>query len=329
MSSLYRRNGIYWLSFRLHGKSYCISLRTRDRSTAIYKKAEKDKELIEGRAQLPRHDISCLSTLDEYSKYNEHRRVKRFNVDSASRIRRFLEWGNLRTINQITEGRLQDYLNHRMSHDKIGLYAANNTIICIKAWLNWCVRSRKIFENPVQGIKKFKVPEVNRHFLSKEEITRLLTAAKGETLYSLLATAVYTGLRKDELINLQWEDIDFARGIVTVRNKDGFITKSKKNRDIPLHPVLRTILLPLRKAAGRCFDATNQRRVFRRIAKRTKIPTLKLHELRHTFASQALMAGVPLVTVSKWLGHASVVTTQIYSHLCRDHEEEQINKLAF
>lgn len=329
MSSLYKRNGIYWLSYRHQGKSYCESLKTRDRSTAVYKKAEKDKSLIEGRPQLPRHDISAQGTLDAYSRYNEHRRVKRFNINSASRIRRFLEWGNIRTINQITESRLQEYLNYRLNHNKVSLYEANNTITCVKAWLNWCARSRKIFESPVKDIKKFKVPEATRRFLSKKEISDLLAAARGEQLHAFVAAAIYTGMRKDELFNLQWGDIDFARGIVAVKNKEGFTTKSKRNRNIPLHPGLRRILAPLRKASGPCFDVTNHRRIFRRIIKNAKLPWLKLHELRHTFASQALMAGVPLFTVSKWLGHASVVTTQVYAHLCQDHEDEQINKLAF
>jgi integrase len=197
------------------------------------------------------------------------------------------------TVSHITESRLQEYLNYRINRDKIGLYAANNIIISVKAWLNWCARNRKIFDNPVKGIKKFKVPETPRSFLSKDAISLLFHAARGETLHPFLATAVYTGMRKDELKNLQWEDVDFTHGILTVRNKAEFTTKSKKNRTIPLHPGLRAILLPLRKPSGYCFDMTNYRRVFRRIVKKAKVPELKIHELRHTFASQALMAGIP------------------------------------
>jgi len=335
MPCLYRRNGIYWRSYRLNGKTFYESLRTRDKQEALYIKSQRDQELIEGKALIPNKKLTCLSTLEEYLKYNEHRRVQKVNHDSDSRIRRFLADCGISLHKQITEKALQDHLNRRMT--TVSAWEANGAIADINAWLNWCVANRKIFSNPIKGFRKFKTTESTRRFLSKKQIKDVLKAAntpklyvdRQPTLFPVVASGIYAGMRKEEIFNLEWEDIDFKRGSVTVRSKKGFTTKSRKNRTIPLHDKLRRILYPLRQKAGKCFDITNHRRIFTRIAKKSGIPDLKLHELRHTFASQALMAGVPVPTVSKWLGHSSTKTTMIYCHLCKGHESNEIVKLRF
>jgi len=338
MSSLYRRpkkDGIYWLSYRQHGKSFCRSLKTRDKSTAIYYKAEIDRNLIEGRHDVPTQNAECGLALTEYMTFNELRRTRAVNQMVQSRIDKFLKWSQVVRIGQITEARLQEYLNMRLQ--EVSAYEANNIIVGLKGWLNWCVRSHIIAENPIAGIKKFKIPETTRRFLSKDQIVAVLKAAADPGIYTdhkptllpFVATAIYAGLRKTELFNLEWTDIDFTRNVLTVRNKAGFTTKSKKNRTIELHPKLKAILAKHKKDTGRCFDVTNFRRIFGRIARAIKMPDLKIHELRHTFASQALMAGIPMPTVSKWLGHASFSTTQIYCHIAKTHERSEIRRLKF
>jgi site-specific recombinase XerD len=337
MSSLYRRNNIYWLSFRLHGKSYCISLRTRDRSTALYKKAEKDRELIEGRDVIPRADTLCAPLLEEFRNYNLHRKTKDANFDDCGRIQKFLSWSGITTFSQITEQRLQKYLNHRFATEKISPRTANMIITNIKTWLNFCVKNRRIPENSLSRMKKFKEPVNPKRFLSREEINALLKETLNPnnycdgdpSLYPVIATGVYAGLRKQEIFSLEWQDVNFKRGEITIRNKDNFAPKSRKFRVIPLHGSLKKILKPLTKISGQCFDITNQRRLFGRIIRKVNLQGIGWHSLRHTFASQLVMAGVDLATVAKLLGHSSITTTMIYSHLSPDHVRGAINKLNF
>lgn len=340
MSSLYRRpkkDGIYWLSFRHHGKAYCISLRTRDRSTALYRKAEKDKELIEGRDIIPRADTLCAPLLEEYRNYNLHRKTKDANFDDCSRIQKFLSWSGIIAFNQITEQRLQKYLNHRFTTEKISPRTANLVITNIKTWLNFCIKNRRIPENPLSRMKKFKEQINPKRFLSREEIDILLKEARNPdnycdgipSLYPAIATGMYAGLRKQELFSLEWQDINLKRGEIIVKNKDDFATKSRKFRVVPLHNGLKKILKPLAKNSGRCFDVANQRRVFGKIIKKTNLQGIGWHTLRHTFASQLVMVGVDLATVAKLLGHSSITTTMIYSHLSPDHVRGAIDKLNF
>jgi len=200
----------------------------------------------------------------------------------------------------------------------------------LKTFLNFAVRRRYIFENPIRGIKHYRLPHNPPRFLTDDEVKRILKAAAKSDLGPLVATAIYTGMRKSELFNLEWTDLDFPVGTITVRNKEGFTTKSKRFRIIPIHPALKWILWPLRAKEGLCFDATNNRRVFRRIVRKSKIQgDIGLHTLRHTFASHLIMNGVDIVTVSKLLGHSSISTTMIYSHLTGDHIKTAVEKLRF
>jgi site-specific recombinase XerD len=340
MSHLYRRpkkGGIYWRAYWKAGKLYRESLKTRDRSQAIYLKNKKDRDLLEGKNVAPDQSRDCLGLLEEYQRFNEHRRVKRVNLDTRARIDKFLKWSGISTLNKITERKLQEYLNHRINDDKVGFYEANNTITNLKAWINWAVRMRYIFDNPLRDVKKYKIPVNPKRFLSKEEILKLFTAARdpgiyadGEIiLYPAIASGIYTGMRQSEIFSLEWPDVDFSHNLITICSKEGFITKSKKFRTIPLHAALRAILYPIRKAVGRCFDATNSRRVFGRIKREAGLKDIGWHTLRHTFASHLVMRGVDLATVSKLLGHASITTTMIYSHLSKEHIAGAVERLNF
>ncbi|MBI4708205.1 MAG: site-specific integrase [Candidatus Omnitrophica bacterium] len=337
MSHLYRRDQIYWLAFYKNGKLYRRSLKTKDRSQAIYLKNKQDQSLIEGNNIAPDNQRNCSSLLEEYQQFNEHRRVRDVNLGTESRIKRFLSWAATLTVNRISENKLQEYLNHRINNDKISLYEANNTIINLKAWLNWAVKMQYVTDNPLRNVKKYKIPLNPKRFLSREEIEELLTAAQNPdiytdrdtVLYPVIATAIYTGMRQAELFSLEWSDVDFTRKQITVKNKEGFTTKSKKFRVIPLHDKLRSILVPLRKEKGPCFDTTNQRRVFKRILKIGKLMGIGWHTLRHTFASHLVMNGVDLNTVKDLLGHSSITTTMIYSHLSKEHIKVAVNKLRF
>jgi site-specific recombinase XerD len=97
---------------------------------------------------------------------------------------------------------------------------------------------------------------------------------------------------------------------------------------IPLHRDLKKILNLIR-SSGKCFNYQNKRRIFKRIRKKINLSEIGWHSFRHTFASHLIMSGVDIVTVSKLLGHSSINTTMIYSHLTEGHVKEAIQKIRF
>jgi site-specific recombinase XerD len=333
MSHRYRRGDIYWLAYHRHGKLYRESLKTKDLTTAKFLQAQKDKDLSTGTVPTLGALISTLK--DEYKAAFEHHKTKRTHAEDLARIKHFIDWAQVVKVSDITEKKLQDYFNYRINTDtkelrKLVPNTVNRIMASLKTFLNFAVRRRYIFENPIRGIKHYRLPHNPPRFLTDDEVKRILKAAARTDLGALVATAIYTGMRKSELFNLEWTDIDFPAGTITVRNKEGFTTKSKRFRIIPIHTALRRILWPLRAKEGRCFDVTNDRRVFRRIVRKAKIQgDIGLHTLRHTFASHLIMNGVDIVTVSKLLGHSSISTTMIYSHLTGDHIKTAVGKLKF
>lgn len=188
--------------------------------------------------------------------------------------------------------------------------------------------------NPVNVSWQQKRDKVAK-FLSKDEVERLLAHAKATdtATYLFIAVAVHTGMRKDEVANLRWEDIDFERKIITLQAKKAddkkgiqeFQLKSRKARTVPLKEALTEILAPFRKPEGYIIESKSGKEIKR---SRWSLPshfgtvqelagvTCNPHMLRHTFASWAATQGVSIYKISEWLGHSTVQLTQdTYAHL--------------
>ena len=154
--------------------------------------------------------------------------------------------------------------------------------------------------------------------------------------------ALHTGLRKSELFNLEWSDIDFDQGTVTLNPKDGWHTKNYRPRTLQLTPALYDVLTEHRRSClergiqsknvftykGRKLRS-NIKRSFTTVIRNADLENVTLHTLRHTFASQLVMAGVSLREIQELMGHQSFETTLQYAHMSEDHANRQVLKLPF
>jgi len=191
--------------------------------------------------------------------------------------------------------------------------------------------------NPADGIrKKIKLDiETTKKAkaLSVDQLSQLIEIAKKTTrdMYLAIAIGGYSGLRKGEIANLRWEDIDFENDTVSITRKErnnkkgivGWVAKTKAGyRTLPLFPELKEILLSYGKESGYVIEAKNMQRSkwalpkeFDQIRKEFKVPWFTFHVLRHTFASLLLNQGLEVHIVAKILGHESMaVTEKIYFH---------------
>lgn len=191
-----------------------------------------------------------------------------------------------------------------------------------------------IGKDTLDRLRRVKLQEEeNRRdrFLSVEEIQDLIEAAEPH-LKPVLIFALNTGCRKGEILGLTWDRVDLKHGTIYL-NK----TKSGKPRKVPINDPLRAMLKGLvrRLDTNLVFynPATGGRwhelkRSFATACRKAKIHDFRFHDLRHTFASQLVMAGVDLTTVSRLLGHASLTMTLRYSHIASDHFQEAVDVLA-
>lgn len=163
-------------------------------------------------------------------------------------------------------------------------------------------------------------PEGRLRWLTHDEARRLLGACRERNhgLYDLVLMALSTGMRRGELIGLQWTDIDFDRGVIKLE-----VTKSGRRREIPFNGQLRLVLEARRQHTGHVHNHgrwDSFRHQWERAVEAAKLDQpLRFHDLRHTFASWAVQAGRPLLEIKEILGHQSLVMTMRYAHLSPDN----------
>jgi integrase len=203
------------------------------------------------------------------------------------------------------------------------------------------VRHDYLEKSPADRADRLPVQEKNAiDFLTVVERDRLIEACaddvaqhgrnkkgKGNTherrtpIAAMAAVACYAGLRLSEILHLDWTDIDFARGEIRVTNKEGWQTKTRSARVVPMSPPLPEILNAKKLAAGPVFTTAGGKRYTRRNAlrelqfagKRAAIGReVTFNMCRHTFATTLVAAGVQLFAVSRWLGHTSTRVTEAH-----------------
>ena len=220
-------------------------------------------------------------------------------------------------------------------------------------------------DHPMRNVKKLKVDEDAKiRYLVPEEAQRLRDAMdnremkhradrerfnqwrrrRGYEEFPAFATftdhlkpivllALNTGMRRGELFNLKWDDVNFAGRILTVV---GETAKSGKTRHIPMNEEVFSVLRALyeqRKESELVFPGADGGRLdnistsWENLIKSAKIKKFRFHDLRHDFASKLVMAGVDLNTVRELLGHADIKMTLRYAHLAPEKLASAVAKL--
>ncbi|NTU49678.1 MAG: site-specific integrase [Desulfobulbaceae bacterium] len=216
----------------------------------------------------------------------------------------------------------------------------NSELIVIKMMFRLGLQWDYVRKNPLDGVSKLRIPTSNPpRFFTEDECRRLLSACN-EFLYPIFFTFLNTGMRKSELENLEWTDVDFSRRRIQISVKDDWMPKTNE-REIPINDALYRLLQDQKAKTGENrFVFPNKRGEkiwknclrsrFMTLTKRCGFPEITtVHSLRHTFASHLVMKGVDLATVKQLLGHADIETTMIYSHLTDKHVEQAVGQLSF
>ncbi len=193
--------------------------------------------------------------------------------------------------------------------------------------------------NPCKSVRRYKVQRHKERFLTSEELARLgrvLDVAPAKRLASRHSAAairllILTGCRRNEIMGLAWDDLDFEAGEMRLRDsKTGA-------RIVPLPPAAAEVLADLPNVAGNPWvfpgrkKGTHQVNIndsWDRIRRRAGLDGVRLHDLRHTFASRALALGEGLAMIGELLGHTQVNTTARYAHLARESIQASTAKVA-
>jgi integrase len=165
----------------------------------------------------------------------------------------------------------------------------------------------------------------------------LLAAIPKQWFKNVVLFAVNTGLRRGEIANLKWDQIDLSHKLIYVINSESFHTKTGKERAVPLNIVALGILESLPRRSEYVFvgekgwnlDLVRISHLFKQAVIASGLEKkLHFHSLRHTFATWLVQNGVGIYEVQKLLGHTSIVVTQVYSHLSGGELHSAVDRIT-
>ena len=229
-----------------------------------------------------------------------------------------------RYLFQITPLMIEQYKAKRQ--DEVAPATVNREVACLKHMFTKAMDWGYVKENPAKRVRLAKEhPRIR--FLTKEEIRRLLLAAeesKARHLSPILVMALDTAMRRGEIFNLRWEDLDFERRAIQVKK-----TKNDQPREVPMTDRLYETLWDWKKKSldtEYVFANTNGKSIstvrtaFTVALRKAGIKDFRFHDLRHTAASQMYMAGLDIKLIKEIGGWKTLAMVDRYSHLTTDHK---------
>ncbi len=357
MPSIYKRGVVWYVDLRIQGRRY---RRRVGCSKQLAELALKDLQVKAERNQLgflDRKEISIKDFLEEFQVYSKatHRSstVTRYRAVTDNFFEFIQKQTSLNRLTQITHDTIEKYKIHRRTvpvarnggdpsrvrKDAVGQgakgYTVNFELVALRTMFNLAIKWGYLDKNPASSVKKLKTDDSKpRRFLTEEECRRLLeSSAKAD--YPAFFTFLSTGMRRAELVNLEWSDIDFQMGTIKIQKKPFWLPKTGE-REIPMNEGVSRLLNALPRRGNFVFTDNQGRQLnpdkirghLVETARRAGIENLtEIHALRHTFASQLLMKGVDLPTVQRLMGHHSIETTMIYTHQTTEHLHRAVSKL--
>lgn len=267
--------------------------------------------------------------LDDYAKVNNlaWKRVQ----SCLKQLSRFFGKHYLQNITPIL---IEKYKQKRLN-DGIKPASVNRELSVLKRSFNLAITWKMIKENPVKEVRFLRQSEPRERILTEEEEKKLLEMSTMH-VKPIILTALRTGMRKNEIANLKWEQVNLRYKEIEVVK-----TKSGRKRIIPMSEDLYELFVSLHNQkkdsefvfqyedlkTGELKHLRYFRRAFETGCRRAKIIGFTFHDLRHTFASRLVRSGVDLITVKDLLGHYSVRTTERYTHSNQEQKRKAVELL--
>ena len=264
-----------------------------------------------------------------------HLATTRSGDATADRIRK--AWSGI-LDKDMAELSLLDIERVRRSRREAGLNAQtlNRDWSALRALLNTARRAGLI--SSVPEVRKIKEDDAKRvRWLGQrdpQERERFLAAlaTTPEPARTAVTIAYWTGMRRGEVFALEWSDIDFSRGQITVRPESA---KTGSARHIPLHPALADHLTKLHRVSALVCPSpktggklTHIKSAWSSLTDKAGLTDFRLHDVRHDFASRLVMKGTDLYVVRDLLGHSTIQLTERYAHLAPERHKQAMEALG-
>lgn len=300
--SLLKRGAIWWTYFFVDGVRHQVSTGTTNRRHAdrIAAKLKEDANLK--RHQLPQTDpemtFGALA-----ARFIANAGPRPHHLD---RLKHLLPYFSEAPIGRITKPMVREYRQHRHAAKAMCDATINRDVSVLRHLLYWAVDEGFLAANPLSRLRLPHERRSPRPVLTVDEEGRLLVACRAH-LRAMTLIALDTGMRRGEILHQRWEHVDFARGLLLV-------TKSKtvlgEGREIPLSRRVSTLLEHRKRTEGLLFvwrehPIASVKTAWRSALRGAGIRHVRFHDLRHTFNTRLLEAGVLQEVRKALMGHSS------------------------
>ena len=327
--AIYQRGENWYIDFSFKGQRIRESIGP-SRKSAEKVIAKRKTEIVENKYLDIRKDPEPVKFYDFAKEYLQWAKTNK-KPSTYSRdlyiMRQFDKEFEGKTIQEITTWQIEKWKSGRKEGLAVG--SVNRELALLKHIFSMAVKWRRLKENPAKDVRGFKGETKRVRFLMPEEIQRLLSNCT-DYLKPIVTLALHTGMRKGELLGLQWSQVNSEQGIITLTD-----TKNNERRDIPMNETVKATLegierrgyLVFANRRGKQIDGVPLYFAFHEALQKSGIGDFRFHDLRHTFASSLVMEGVDIMVIKELLGHKDLKMTLRYAHLSPKHKTRVVNIL--
>jgi integrase len=321
----------FWYSFSINGCRFRGSTGHTEKSKA--KEVERDQYQLAKKSFAVRVDWDLQTVLSTY--WNEHAKDKpsAYAIEgNFADLQRLL--GKGRKTSELSSGDLMDYRAKRRGERRTGkhgqpirqppkAHTINRELAYLHAAYKHCARYHRQPMPDVdwKGLRTAE-PTWRKRFLSREDEAPALMAVLPANVREIVICAIVTGLRKGNILRLDWDEVNLAERTITV------MAKGDRETIVKIPPMLMALLSTKPRRKGRVFDTTNFRKRWYAALSEAGLKNFHFHDLRHTFASWARKNGADLPTLKEAMNHSDISMTMRYANVEPDEVETAFDSVS-
>ena len=315
---------------KANGKWYCLFMIKGERVHKLLDGAT-DRESAKALEDVERYNLrqiqggikkreekkySINKAIDLYLNYSQlHKKDYSHDLSKAKSIKMFFKTKN---IDEILTKDIESYIKHLRIDKGFSNATINRYLAALKKMFNIAIANDMLHRNPCVNIKQLKENNEKIRYLTIEEEKRLFEVLP-EHIRPIVVCALQTGMRRSNILNLRWEQIDFEYNFIEIEKQEN---KGHKIIRIPISEKLLTEFnkigikhngfVFINPETGKPYNTI--RKAWLSALKRANIQNFRFHDLRHTVATRLVEKNVDIRTVQEIMAHSSIATTQRYMH---------------